>query len=509
MMEVFMKKAVLLKLLCIVIAAFLVLFLFAACTDSKEDEEKETTTVLGDDTSEDTGPSNVDENGYILDTVPTDTLNYDRTVTLLYWSDVEHEEFVSEKQTGEPVNDAIFLRNMAVEDRLGIDLGFISTPANASNVANWVTFVRTDIESGTRSFDLMGAYSLSIASTASNGLCYNLLDPDCEYLNFEMPWWPDRLITEATINDKLYFCSGDISANALYMMYVCYVNNSIVEDRNLPNVFELVDNNQWTYTKFLEMCEGIYEDKNGNGLKDVGDQFGYMTGTIHMDPWFYGSGALIVDKDTNGNLRMSPTFGGEKVIKTLEMLNRMLHDTNDGIATGSTVYHQNQFNNGNLLFTTDRARIAITKLTSEDLDFSIVPFCKYDEAQESFVTVMGNPFTLYGIPINAVADDLPMLSAVIEVYASESYRKLTPALYEITLKTKYVQNEDSARMYDIIRENLTFDLGRIFSSVLIGQTSFRNAVLNNTGGTWASTIRGYEKVLPKQLDKLITAYEAG
>ncbi len=293
------------------------------------------------------------------------------------------------------------------------------------------------------------------------------------------------------------------------MMYVCYVNNSIVEDRNLPNVFELVDNNQWTYTKFLEMCEGIYEDKNGNGLKDVGDQFGYMTGTIHMDPWFYGSGALIVDKDTNGNLRMSPTFGGEKVIKTLEMLNRMLHDTNDGIATGSTVYHQNQFNNGNLLFTTDRARIAITKLTSEDLDFSIVPFCKYDEAQESFVTVMGNPFTLYGIPINAVADDLPMLSAVIEVYASESYRKLTPALYEITLKTKYVQNEDSARMYDIIRENLTFDLGRIFSSVLIGQTSFRNAVLNNTGGTWASTIRGYEKVLPKLLDKLITAYEAG
>ena len=147
-----MKKAVLLKLLCIVIAAFLVLFLFAACTDSKEDEEKETTTVLGDDTSEDTGPSNVDENGYILDTVPTDTLNYDRTVTLLYWSDVEHEEFVSEKQTGEPVNDAIFLRNMAVEDRLGIDLGFISTPANSSNVANWVTFVRTDIESGTRSF---------------------------------------------------------------------------------------------------------------------------------------------------------------------------------------------------------------------------------------------------------------------------------------------------------------------------------------------------------------------
>ena len=119
------------------------------------------------------------------------------------------------------------------------------------------------------------------------------------------------------------------------------------------------------------------------------------------------------------------------------------------------------------------------------------------------------PLHLYGIPINAVSDNLPMLSAVIEVYASESYRKLTPALYEITLKTKYVQNEDSARMYDIIRENLTFDLGRIFSSVLIGQGAFRDAVLNNTAGTWASKIRGYEKVIPKLLEKLITAYTAG
>ncbi|MGI6166911.1 MAG: hypothetical protein ACOYIA_02075 [Eubacteriales bacterium] len=502
-----MKKDILIRLLCFFTAALMVLCMLAACTENKEIDEKEDTSALGDDTGDEDSPQTVDENGYILDTVPTDTLDYNRKVTLLYWSDVEHEEFVSDGQDGEPVNDSIFLRNLAVEDRLGIDLDFTSTPANSSNVANWVAHVRNDISSGAKSFDLMAAYSLSMASTASNGLCYNLLDPDCVYLNFDMPWWPDRLITEATINDKLYFCSGDISANALYMMYVCYVNNKIVEERGLPNVFELVENNQWTYTKFIEMCAGIYNDNNGNGIKDVGDQFGYMTGTIHMDPWFYGSGALIVDKDENGNLRMSPSFGGEKVIKTLEMLNRLLHDTNDGIATGSTVYHQKEFNNGNLLFTTDRARIAITQLTSEDLDFSIVPFCKYDEAQESYVTVMGNPFTLYGIPINAIEEDLPMLSAILEVYASESYRKVTPALYEITLKTKYVHNEDSARMYDIIRENLTFDLGRIFSSELMGQSSFRNAVLNNSAGSWASLTKSYQRTIPAKLEKLITAYE--
>ena len=105
-----MKKAIILKLMCVFVAALLALSLLAACTENKEGED-ETTTVPGYETSpEETTPSNVDSNGYILDTVPTDTLGYGgRAVTLLYWSDVEHEEFVSEKQTGEPVNDAIFL----------------------------------------------------------------------------------------------------------------------------------------------------------------------------------------------------------------------------------------------------------------------------------------------------------------------------------------------------------------------------------------------------------------
>ena len=174
-LEAGMKIVFSIRLLCILTAALMILCMMTAFTENKETDEKDTT-VLGDDTSDESSSSNVDENGYILDTVPTDTLDYGgRVITLLYWSDVEHEEFVSAGQNGEPVNDAIYLRNLAVEDRLGIDLEFDSIPANSSNVANWVAYVRNDITSGARSFDLMAAYSLSMASTASNGFCYNLV----------------------------------------------------------------------------------------------------------------------------------------------------------------------------------------------------------------------------------------------------------------------------------------------------------------------------------------------
>ena len=511
-------KKLSLRISCILIAALMLLCTFVACAEPGDDQPDNadttpatnnpgvTTPAEGD--QQDTTKPDVDENGFKLDTVPTDELNYDKTITMLYWEDVEHEEFISEEQTGDNVADAIFFRNITVEERLGIEMGFVSCLGDAGETAKWTSFIQNSIQAGGGEFDVIAGYSLSQASTASMGLLYNLLDDGCEYLNFDMPWWPDNLIEEATINDKLYFASGDISANALYMMYAVFVNTKIIEEMSLPNVYELVDNNQWTYDKFIEMCNGVYIDQDGSGDKSLGDRFGYMVNDLHSDPWFYGTGALIVDKDANGNLQMSESFSGERVISALEKLNNLLWNTNDAYFADSAgdKGHQGHFNNGNVLFACDRCRISITKFLSEDLEYSVVPFPKYDSAQEDFVTVMGNPFTLYALPIDAKDEELPMLSAFLEVYASESYRQVTPQLFEVSLKIKYTQDNDAARMYDIIRENLCFDLGRIFSKSLIDQKAWRNAVAGNKNN-WASSAKQYKNVMTKKLGTLIQAYE--
>jgi hypothetical protein len=182
-----------------------------------------------------------------------------------------------------------------------------------------------------------------------------------------------------------------------------------------------------------------------------------------------------------------------------------MYNTNDGIYTAS-VLHQNEFAAGNLLFTQDRSRIALTRLnTNEDLKYSIVPCPKYNSDQENYVTLMGNPFTLYSLPSDC--KDPEMASAVLEVYASEGYRNVTPALFEITLKIKYVQDEISSRMYDIIRENLCFDLGRIHSSDLVNQKFIRDIYTNNSASMWASTSKNYSNQLKGKLVALQAAYD--
>ena len=153
----------------------------------------------------------------------------------------------------------------------------------------------------------------------------------------------------------------------LYMMYTCFSNKEIMTDHNPPTPQELVQNNEWTYAKFFEMCKGVY--------------------------------ALPID-------------------------------------------------------------------------------CR----------------------------DPEMCAAVLECFAFEGYRCVTPALFEITLKVKYADDTVLAEMYDLIRENVTFDIGRIFSSQLIPQSDFRNALANNQN-TWVSVAKVRGKMLESKLKILQKAFE--
>lgn len=507
-----MKKNIFARIACALLAS-LMLVSTVACGNAADDTAT-TTAANGDSTTAaasgeaagdpaQTEAPTVDANGFHLDDLP-DTLNYNgETFTFLTWEDVEHEEFFVESQTGDVVNDAMYTRNQIVEERLNITFDEVSTKGNSDNNANFNTYIQTDNLSGAHEFQLICGYSLSVTSAAVNGYLYDLLDDSCEYLNFDQPWWPSTLLDQATINNKLRFASGDISMNMLYMMYVCYVNTDILEAHKLEDPAQLVLDGKWTYDKFIEMCAGVYEDLNGNGLKDVGDKYGYMSSGIHVDPWFYGSGAVMALQDANGELKIAESFQSEKVINGIDKINSLLWDSDDGIYTDN-VKHQTEFRDEHLLFMTDRARVSFKVLAAnENCHYTIVPCPKYDVEQETYSTVMGNPFTLYAIPIDSV--DPTMASAVMECFASESYRNTTPAVFEITLKLKYAQDEVTGQMYDIIRDTVSFDIGRIFSSDLIGQGLFRNSIKGNRN-SWASDVKANLKPLQKKLEQLTKAF---
>ena len=119
-----------------------------------------------------------------------------------------------------------------------------------------------------------------------------------------------------------------------------------------------------------------------------------------------------------------------------------------------------------------------------------------DAANYPFCTIDPN------VGIVPVPDE--RLQRLAALYAS---RKVTPAVFELSLKTKYVDDPTSGEMYDIIRESLTYDLGRIFSNDLIGQGDFRSAI-SMASNSWMTRKVGIEKRLDSLTKKLMQSFES-
>ena len=498
-----MKTTRISRTICLLLAC-LVLLPLVACGKSEETPEVTTEAPVGEATTSAGGDAvteNTDNADALYDRFHLEPVDFgEEEVTLLYWSDREHEEFYVESQTGDLVNDAIYMRNQTVEERLGINFAYATEKGDASNEKTFAAKVNTSISAGDHAYDLVAAHSYTIGLCATQDLLYNL--SDIEYVDFEKPWWPDKLIGQATINDKLFFVSGDISANVIYMMYVTFFNKDMVETYHLEDPYTLVENGKWTVDKQLEMCKGLYSDLNGNGAKDIGDQYGQYAYTLHLDSFLWGSDIIVLD--TSGDTPVfSADFLGEKTLNLQEKVKGFFYDTSDGYLLTENSKVSQHFAAGLSLFWNDRCRQAIS-FAEKEINYGIIPIPKYDESQENYATLLGNPFSLYAIPKDSVTPD--MAGAVLECMASESYRKISPALYEVALKLKYSQDDVSAKMFDIAKSSVVFDLGRILSNALSGPAStWQKAITGSV--SWTTTIKAQEKPGNKQLEKMLQVFE--
>ena len=77
---------------------------------------------------------------------------------------------------------------------------------------------------------------------------------------------------------------------------------------------------------------------------------------------------------------------------------------------------------------------------------------------------------------------------------------------EVALKVKYSSDDQTAKMYDIIRGSMSWDFGRIFNDSLSSLTwsMFRNAVSGNNTN-WASVFESNKNALETKLAAVVEA----
>lgn len=495
-----MKKRILSLLL-----VALMMTQFAACSETTTDEGA----ASGGDASnpaaeEETAAETTEEDilEALLAEVPGgDYGGYEFTM-LNNESNFAYTLMTAEELTGEGINDAIYNRNVAVAEKLNIGI-----TENMVAYSQVTTDMNTCIAAGDDTYSCFWNESKFVAPFAINGQLLNV--NDITAINLDNPWWNGAALEDVEFGDYQYFLVGDLHLMFKESYWMCGFNKNIIDENSLGDPYELVREGNWTLDQMKTYMETVAMDLDGNGVMDGADRFGvtcYSGCTaafaLAADETFIERGddgvpALITPDD-----RFYAVY--EKIVSTMyDPANTYvcMDGKTQNIAQYENGWH-GVFSSGHALFYLEPIG-SLKKLRDMDAEFGIVPFPKYDEAQENYVTYIAGYAAFCGVPITA--SDMQRTGVILENLCAYSYGDLRQAYVETTLNFKYIRDQESAEMLNLILDSGRFSLTDILAVTTPIDTYASNAVAAKMeiASSYAKILNASGKLLDKNVKKLL------
>ncbi len=439
------------KYLTLIIAAAMLL---TACGD--QGSSNETTTQDNQTDTEQSSTALEYERANTPDNLPkADFGGESFVITINNYTGCE-EGFLAEELNGEVLNDAVFRRNLAVQDRFNIKLEIISDKYD-----QLVAKVNQSVSACEDYYQLLNQHVNTAAGWVNSEILMNWYD--LPYVDFENPWWSDSNANDLTVNGCAYLAVGDYGLTTLGRTYAMYYDTVEAEAYKLPDLYEIVYNGEWTVDRMMEYTKDTYRDMNSNGQRDtVEDFFGFTSATgsnINAFLWAFG-GKIIEDGEI--------VFGAEKTTDIVAKLIDLYHNS-EGTCFDKT-YKNAQGNSnyigvekmaqGTTLFSMAMIDSGILYLRDSVHDYGILPLPKWDEAQLDYITIVDPGFTAMAVPKTVV--DTERVGILAEALCAETYRQVIPAYYESAIKQKGARNEESIAMMDYILSKRIYDFGIVY-----------------------------------------------
>ena len=243
-----------------------------------------------------------DSKGYLKDSLP-ETYDFNETFQIFSWDEQKNWEWVDDDSKVEgTVMQKLVEREQRVEDRFGVDIKWTPVHGNWDNRTAFIQTLANNVQSNMHTYDLVGQYTPAAGIGGMQGLYADLnIVP---WLNLDKPWWPSSISQTATIGDKLYFVTGDITPTLIRNVHCMFVNTELFSALGLESVtgenrsiYDVVRDQDWT----LEMMKAL-------GIGTVGNEAGMYGITfangVAADAFFYGGGLSLVE-NADGILLLS------------------------------------------------------------------------------------------------------------------------------------------------------------------------------------------------------------
>lgn len=407
----------------------------------------------------------------------------------------------------ETVNDAVYERNRAVEERLNIRIQNIEI--DTSDYDEVATKVKLAVQGNSRDYDLMASPVNGAVPVMLDGVLFDLKQLD--YLDLEKPWWSQGINDTASYGDSQFVATGSVVLSMYRFAFVTVFNQRLFTDANQPFLYEHVENGSWTLDKQISLVPLFHKD-DGNGLQDPDrDVFGFLTGdVISTDSYWSSCEISILRPDEDDGLVMD--FDSAKLQDVMEKLLTLCYVTDQS----TYVFHghgsddeqtdiRHAFATGNGAMATLR----ILELENQEMrsmtdKYGVVPMPKFSEEQKEYHTFLHNQFTVLAVLTTVEEARRNEMGAVLEALASESHRVVRPAYYEKTLRTTLAQDPESAAMMEIIANNVHMDKGVFYSRQLGDFYKYPRTVVQTKNNDIISYYAGLNVKWRRDLRQLLT-----
>lgn len=420
--------------------------------------------------------------------------------TLVSGTNVFYEAF-TEGQNGDIVNDAVYKRNGTIEDKHGVKI--VSTVMEQKEM---LEAIKKDVAAQDNNYDInlnYGGYTMQLAVGG-----YLLDVNNLEYVDFTQDWWYASSMEETRIAGKNAFAVGDINNQSYTAAVAIFYNRTLGTQYGIEDPYQLVIDGKWTYEKMTTLGREVSADLDGDGW-DNEDRYTLAAANWAWQPFFYGQGGSLLDRDENGNPVM--TTLDESAIKLLEDVIALVN-TEDycwylGKYSGSKTGVKSTtavFEAGQALFW-PQLMVGAVRMRNMEMDFGVLPLPKRDETQADYISYMHSKTSLVSVPVTNT--DLEFTGLILEDMACLSRRIVRPAFFDNFFDGIIARDEQTTIMLDILWNNIFLDLVQPLSGADFKLDSAIRNLLDTNLNAVVSTYDTYKKSNAKKLETIIEAFE--
>lgn len=480
----------------LIIALFL--GIFTSCSDQTPSDKNvtENTTSLAE-TSDET--SEVDYDPHIP------AQNYNGFEFWFYFGDNDFEpsfDVKAEELTGETLNDAIFNRNKSVEEKYNISIKWDRGEYGAiyNKVAGLVKAgdptVSVMINNGNQSF-----------SAACNG--YAVVLNDIPYLDFSKPYWNRQMLEDSKIYGKNYFIYSDINIHALGATPCVLFNKVVAKDFNTGNLYDVVKAGNWTFEYMGNLIKQVTADIDGDGKITKDDRHGFIGNTFVIDCFLSGTGYQTITKTEDGFLSL--IIQNEQYYDIIAAIQTICSEETGSFICDRYSGVDREYAPMEAL-EEDRALFWIAnfkgceRMRGMESDFGILPIPKLDSSQKEYkIHYQANIGGAMTVP--KTASDFELVGKVLEDMSYQSMLKVKPAYVDILLQGKFLRDNESLDMLEIIFDSYYCDFGFMCNAYGINILGDLRDYVAKNRTNYVSNINGKTKSYIKLLDKIHNEFE--